>query len=45
MAHPLESEVQRLRPDEVTEQDRHEKYQANAPQVAAALYVVPRVIE
>lgn len=45
MAHPLESEVQRLRPDEVTEQDRHAKYQANAPQVTAALYVVPRVIE
>lgn len=45
MAHPLEGEVQRLRPDEVTEQDRHEKYQANAPQVTAALYVVPRVIE
>jgi aspartyl-tRNA(Asn)/glutamyl-tRNA(Gln) amidotransferase subunit C len=45
MAHPLEGEVQRLRPDLVTEQDRHEKYQKNAPQVAADLYVVPRVIE
>lgn len=45
MAHPLEGEVQRLRPDEVTERDRHEKYQANAPQVTASLYVVPRVIE
>ena len=45
MAHPLEGEVQRLRPDEATEPDRHEKYQANAPQVAGALYVVPRVIE
>ncbi|MCZ8131869.1 MAG: Asp-tRNA(Asn)/Glu-tRNA(Gln) amidotransferase subunit GatC [Steroidobacteraceae bacterium] len=45
MAHPLEGEVQRLRPDEVAESDRHEKYQANAPQVKAALYVVPRVIE
>jgi aspartyl-tRNA(Asn)/glutamyl-tRNA(Gln) amidotransferase subunit C len=45
MAHPLEGEVQRLRPDAVTEQDRHEKYQKNAPQVAADLYVVPRVIE
>lgn len=45
MAHPLEGEVQRLRPDAVTEQDRHEKYQANAPQVTASLYVVPRVIE
>jgi aspartyl-tRNA(Asn)/glutamyl-tRNA(Gln) amidotransferase subunit C len=45
MAHPLEGEVQRLRPDVVTEEDRHEKYQRNAPQTAAALYVVPRVIE
>jgi len=26
----------------VTEQDRHEQYQANAPQVAAGLYLVPR---
>jgi aspartyl-tRNA(Asn)/glutamyl-tRNA(Gln) amidotransferase subunit C len=45
MAHPLEGEVQRLRPDLVTEVDRHEKYQKNAAQVAAALYVVPKVIE
>jgi aspartyl-tRNA(Asn)/glutamyl-tRNA(Gln) amidotransferase subunit C len=45
MAHPLDGEVQRLRADEITETDRHVKYQANAPQVASALYVVPRVIE
>jgi aspartyl-tRNA(Asn)/glutamyl-tRNA(Gln) amidotransferase subunit C len=45
MAHPLEGEVQRLRPDLVTERDQHRKYQANAPQVAAGLYVVPKVIE
>jgi len=45
MAHPLEGEVQRLRPDTVTEHDEHEKYQANAAQVAAGLYVVPKVIE
>jgi aspartyl-tRNA(Asn)/glutamyl-tRNA(Gln) amidotransferase subunit C len=45
MAHPLEGEVQRLRPDAVTETDRHAKYQANAPLVAGALYVVPKVIE
>jgi aspartyl-tRNA(Asn)/glutamyl-tRNA(Gln) amidotransferase subunit C len=45
MAHPLEGEVQRLRPDAVAERDQHEKYQRNAPQVASALYVVPRVIE
>jgi aspartyl-tRNA(Asn)/glutamyl-tRNA(Gln) amidotransferase subunit C len=45
LAHPLEGQHQRLRPDTVTESDQHEKYQANAPQVQAGLYVVPRVIE
>jgi aspartyl-tRNA(Asn)/glutamyl-tRNA(Gln) amidotransferase subunit C len=45
MAHPLPGLSQRLRPDVVTETDRHEEYQANAPQVAAALYLVPKVIE
>lgn len=45
MAHPLEGQHQRLRADVVTETDQHEKYQANAPQVQAGLYVVPRVIE
>jgi aspartyl-tRNA(Asn)/glutamyl-tRNA(Gln) amidotransferase subunit C len=45
MAHPLEGEVQRLRPDTITETDQHEKYQRNAPAVAAGLYVVPKVIE
>jgi len=45
MAHPLVGLRQRLRPDEVTESDHHEKYQLNAPRVQASLYVVPRVIE
>ncbi|HTX06748.1 MAG TPA: Asp-tRNA(Asn)/Glu-tRNA(Gln) amidotransferase subunit GatC [Steroidobacteraceae bacterium] len=45
MAHPLPGLSQRLRTDEVTEQDRHETYQASAPQVAAGLYLVPKVIE
>jgi aspartyl-tRNA(Asn)/glutamyl-tRNA(Gln) amidotransferase subunit C len=45
MAHPLPGMSQRLRPDAVTEEDRHEQYQANAPQVAAGLYLVPKVIE
>jgi len=45
MAHPLPGLSQRLRPDAVTESDRHEAYQANAPQVAAGLYLVPKVIE
>jgi aspartyl-tRNA(Asn)/glutamyl-tRNA(Gln) amidotransferase subunit C len=45
MAHPLPGLSQRLRPDVVTETDHHEQYQANAPQVAAGLYLVPKVIE
>ena len=45
MAHPLAGQVQRLRPDEVTETDQHEKYQRNAAQIAADLYLVPKVIE
>ena len=45
MAHPLAGQVQRLRADEVRETDQHEKYQRNAPGVAAGLYLVPKVIE
>jgi aspartyl-tRNA(Asn)/glutamyl-tRNA(Gln) amidotransferase subunit C len=45
MAHPLPGLAQRLRPDVVTETDRHEEYQQNAAQVAAGLYLVPKVIE
>jgi aspartyl-tRNA(Asn)/glutamyl-tRNA(Gln) amidotransferase subunit C len=45
MAHPLPGQSQRLRPDVVTESDHHADYQPNAPQVAAGLYLVPRVIE
>jgi aspartyl-tRNA(Asn)/glutamyl-tRNA(Gln) amidotransferase subunit C len=45
MAHPLPGLSQRLRPDAVTEQDDHELYQENAPQVASGLYLVPKVIE
>jgi aspartyl-tRNA(Asn)/glutamyl-tRNA(Gln) amidotransferase subunit C len=44
MAHPLEMS-QRLRPDQVSETDRRELYQQNAPQVEAGLYLVPKVIE
>lgn len=44
MAHPQEVSA-RLRPDEVTESDQHELYQAHAPQVEAGLYLVPKVIE
>ena len=45
MAHPLDGQHQRMREDAVSETDRHEKYQRNAPAVTAGLYVVPRVIE
>jgi aspartyl-tRNA(Asn)/glutamyl-tRNA(Gln) amidotransferase subunit C len=45
MAHPLDGQHQRLRPDVVSESDHHDKYQGNAPAVQAGLYVVPRVIE
>jgi aspartyl-tRNA(Asn)/glutamyl-tRNA(Gln) amidotransferase subunit C len=45
MAHPLPGQSQRLRADVVSETDHHESYQRNAPQVAAGLYLVPKVIE
>jgi aspartyl-tRNA(Asn)/glutamyl-tRNA(Gln) amidotransferase subunit C len=45
MAHPLPGLSQRLRPDVITETDHHALYQENAPQVAASLYLVPKVIE
>ena len=48
MAHPLEAELpqgQRLRADEVSEQDRRDAYQAVAPAVQDGLYLVPKVIE
>lgn len=44
MAHPMD-QLQKLRPDVVTEQDNREKFQAIAPQVEAGLYLVPKVIE
>lgn len=45
LAHPLESMIQRLRTDQVTETDEHILFQAIAPSVAAGLYLVPTVIE
>lgn len=44
MAHPLEM-AQRLRDDEVTEQNHRDEYQQNAPATEAGMYLVPRVIE
>ena len=44
LAHPLEA-TQRLRADEVTEENRRDTYQAIAPAVEDGLYLVPKVIE
>jgi aspartyl-tRNA(Asn)/glutamyl-tRNA(Gln) amidotransferase subunit C len=44
MAHPLDA-AQRLRPDVVTEADRRNEFQENAPAVSDGLYLVPKVIE
>ena len=44
MAHPLD-QVQRLRPDKVTETNERERLQANAPAVRDGMYLVPKVIE
>lgn len=44
LSHPLDM-VQRLRPDEVREQDQRAAFQAIAPEVEAGLYLVPRVVE
>ncbi len=45
MAHPLDGQMQRLRPDVVAETDAHATYQKNAARVEAGLYLVPKVIE
>jgi aspartyl-tRNA(Asn)/glutamyl-tRNA(Gln) amidotransferase subunit C len=44
MAHPL-NQVQRLRPDQVTETNDRDEVQKNAPSVSDGLYLVPKVIE
>lgn len=44
MAHARDV-VLRLRDDAVTEEDQHRLFQSIAPQVKAALYLVPKVIE
>ena len=44
MANPLDA-VQRLRPDEVTESDQRELFQAIAPATENGLYLVPKVID
>ncbi|MCH6549879.1 MAG: Asp-tRNA(Asn)/Glu-tRNA(Gln) amidotransferase subunit GatC [Gammaproteobacteria bacterium] len=44
MAHPLD-QVQRLRPDVVTETNERDAFQANAPAIQDGFYLVPKVIE
>lgn len=44
MAHPLDMS-QRMRPDEVTEDDQRGLFQANSESVADGFYRVPKVIE
>lgn len=44
MAHPLDM-AQRLRADAVTDHPDRGRYQENAPQVEAGLYLVPKVLE
>jgi aspartyl-tRNA(Asn)/glutamyl-tRNA(Gln) amidotransferase subunit C len=44
MAHPLDA-TQRLREDEVREENQRDKFQAVAPAAEKGLYLVPKVIE
>lgn len=44
MAHPL-NQVQRLRPDAVTEGNELDAIHSNAPAVSDGFYLVPKVIE
>ncbi len=44
LAHPLDA-VQRLRDDEITEQDQREELQILAPNSQDGLYLVPKVLE
>ncbi|BBT15075.1 glutamyl-tRNA(Gln) amidotransferase subunit C [Metapseudomonas otitidis] len=44
LAHPLEA-TQRLRADEVTEENHRDAYQSIAPAVENGLYLVPKVID
>ena len=44
MAHPMDA-LQRLRADQVTENDQHEHFQTIAPATEDGLYLVPKVID
>lgn len=44
MAHPLDA-VQRLRADEITENNQREHFQLGAPATEKGHFIVPRVVE
>jgi aspartyl-tRNA(Asn)/glutamyl-tRNA(Gln) amidotransferase subunit C len=44
MAHPMDA-TQRLRADQVSEENRREAFQAIAPETEDGLYLVPKVID
>ncbi len=44
MAHPMD-QAQRLRPDQITEENNRDKFMAIAPQTEDGLFLVPKVIE
>jgi aspartyl-tRNA(Asn)/glutamyl-tRNA(Gln) amidotransferase subunit C len=44
MAHPMD-QIQRLRTDEISENNQREHFQSIAPQVEAGLYLVPKVLD
>jgi aspartyl-tRNA(Asn)/glutamyl-tRNA(Gln) amidotransferase subunit C len=44
MAHPLDF-CQRLRADQVTEENQRECLQQNAPEIDCGLYLVPKVLD
>ena len=44
MAHPMDAS-QRLRADQVSEENRREAFQAIAPETEEGLYLVPKVID
>lgn len=45
MSHPLESMIQRMREDNITEIVDRDKFQALAPKHEAGLYLVPLVMD
>jgi len=44
MTHPFDATM-RLRADEITENNQHQKFQAIAPNAERGLYLVPKVID